>query len=316
MQSKADALKALVTDAQFEPCGSCAGASLSVWRGCDRLCLLLAAGGAASGGVCGRGAPGARPSAMLCTHCTPCCVVPAGLCCSWGLGGSWAAGWVKQRASLGVAAPCQRPPALVPHARACCTACPLRHPPRCARLGPGSHSSRMGAGSALPAPLAVLAVLQLCICPLHMPARAQGQARKTGEPYVAHCIETALIVEELLSPTEEDARWVGGWVGWRVGGRAAGQVVGWQAQGEGNRDGQVAAGLAGRRRWARAGSLGGPKPCGRRAQMIPGFQNAGLRASLAFREVRGAWTRESSVEALCGSLCAQAGGGCDRGGAA
>ncbi|GAB4816393.1 hypothetical protein N2152v2_003439 [Parachlorella kessleri] len=34
----------------------------------------------------------------------------------------------------------------------------------------------------------------------------QGQQRKTGEPYVTHCIETALIVEELLSPTEDDIR--------------------------------------------------------------------------------------------------------------
>ena len=42
-------------------------------------------------------------------------------------------------------------------------------------------------------------------------AAHQGQQRKTGEPYVTHCIETALIVEELLSPTEDDARWVGRW---------------------------------------------------------------------------------------------------------
>lgn len=33
-----------------------------------------------------------------------------------------------------------------------------------------------------------------------------GQVRKTGEPYVAHCIETALIVEDLLSATEDDLR--------------------------------------------------------------------------------------------------------------
>lgn len=33
-----------------------------------------------------------------------------------------------------------------------------------------------------------------------------GQFRKTGDPYVAHCIETALIVEQLLSPKEDGAR--------------------------------------------------------------------------------------------------------------
>ncbi|PSC74447.1 Guanosine-3, 5 -bis(diphosphate) 3 -pyrophosphohydrolase [Micractinium conductrix] len=33
-----------------------------------------------------------------------------------------------------------------------------------------------------------------------------GQVRKTRQPYVTHCIETALIVEGLLSPTEEDQR--------------------------------------------------------------------------------------------------------------
>ena len=33
-----------------------------------------------------------------------------------------------------------------------------------------------------------------------------GQMRKTGQPYVTHCIETALIVESLLSPKEEDER--------------------------------------------------------------------------------------------------------------
>lgn len=33
-----------------------------------------------------------------------------------------------------------------------------------------------------------------------------GQFRKTGQPYITHCIETALIVEALLSPHEEDAR--------------------------------------------------------------------------------------------------------------
>lgn len=40
----------------------------------------------------------------------------------------------------------------------------------------------------------------------------RGQVRKTRQPYVSHCIETALIVEGLLSPTEEDERWVG--LGW------------------------------------------------------------------------------------------------------
>lgn len=35
-----------------------------------------------------------------------------------------------------------------------------------------------------------------------------GQVRKTGEPYVTHCIETALIVEQLLSPDEEEERCV------------------------------------------------------------------------------------------------------------
>lgn len=33
-----------------------------------------------------------------------------------------------------------------------------------------------------------------------------GQKRKTGEPYVTHCIETALIVEGLLSSSEDDER--------------------------------------------------------------------------------------------------------------
>ncbi len=33
-----------------------------------------------------------------------------------------------------------------------------------------------------------------------------GQFRKTGQPYITHCIETALIVEALLSPYEEDSR--------------------------------------------------------------------------------------------------------------
>ena len=33
-----------------------------------------------------------------------------------------------------------------------------------------------------------------------------GQYRRTGEPYVAHCIETALIMEGLLSPSEDDHR--------------------------------------------------------------------------------------------------------------
>ena len=30
----------------------------------------------------------------------------------------------------------------------------------------------------------------------------KGQRRKTGEPYVSHCIETALIVENMLPPTQ------------------------------------------------------------------------------------------------------------------
>lgn len=37
-------------------------------------------------------------------------------------------------------------------------------------------------------------------------AAHRGQVRKTRTPYVAHCVETALIVEGLLSPTEEDDR--------------------------------------------------------------------------------------------------------------
>ena len=37
-------------------------------------------------------------------------------------------------------------------------------------------------------------------------AAHRGQVRKTREPYVAHCVETARIVEGLLAPTEEDAR--------------------------------------------------------------------------------------------------------------
>lgn len=40
-------------------------------------------------------------------------------------------------------------------------------------------------------------------------ARAHdGQFRKTGQPYVSHCLETALIFEELLSPTMENSRYV------------------------------------------------------------------------------------------------------------
>jgi len=34
----------------------------------------------------------------------------------------------------------------------------------------------------------------------------QGQVRKTRQPYVSHCVETARIVESLLSPNEEDER--------------------------------------------------------------------------------------------------------------
>lgn len=34
----------------------------------------------------------------------------------------------------------------------------------------------------------------------------KGQTRKTGEPYVGHCIATAAIVEGLLSPSEDDSR--------------------------------------------------------------------------------------------------------------
>lgn len=36
----------------------------------------------------------------------------------------------------------------------------------------------------------------------------QGQRRKTGHLYVVHCIETALIVEKLLSPKESVQRCV------------------------------------------------------------------------------------------------------------
>lgn len=34
-----------------------------------------------------------------------------------------------------------------------------------------------------------------------------GQFRKTGQPYVSHCLETALIFEDLLSPTMENTRY-------------------------------------------------------------------------------------------------------------
>jgi len=34
----------------------------------------------------------------------------------------------------------------------------------------------------------------------------EGQYRKTKQPYITHCIETALIVEALLSPNEDDDR--------------------------------------------------------------------------------------------------------------
>jgi hypothetical protein len=41
----------------------------------------------------------------------------------------------------------------------------------------------------------------------HFAAEAhRGQVRKTREPYVTHCIETALIVEGLIAPTEDDER--------------------------------------------------------------------------------------------------------------
>jgi hypothetical protein len=36
-------------------------------------------------------------------------------------------------------------------------------------------------------------------------AAHEGQVRKTGEPYVAHCIEAALIVERNLPRREPDA---------------------------------------------------------------------------------------------------------------
>lgn len=39
----------------------------------------------------------------------------------------------------------------------------------------------------------------------------RGQVRKTQEPYVAHCVHTALIVEGLLSPSENDERWAPFW---------------------------------------------------------------------------------------------------------
>lgn len=42
---------------------------------------------------------------------------------------------------------------------------------------------------------------------VHFAADAhKGQFRKTGEPYVTHCIETALIVEHNLPPRMEQAR--------------------------------------------------------------------------------------------------------------
>jgi ppGpp synthetase/RelA/SpoT-type nucleotidyltranferase len=45
------------------------------------------------------------------------------------------------------------------------------------------------------------------LCAVEFAAHAhRGQTRKTGDPYVAHCLETALIVERLLSPSEEDTR--------------------------------------------------------------------------------------------------------------
>lgn len=43
--------------------------------------------------------------------------------------------------------------------------------------------------------------------PAPLPCRS-GQVRKTRQPYVAHCVETAVIVEGLLSPTEDDERCV------------------------------------------------------------------------------------------------------------
>jgi hypothetical protein len=44
-------------------------------------------------------------------------------------------------------------------------------------------------------------------------AAHEGQVRKTGEPYVAHCVEAALIVERNLPRREAEAdRWVGLWL--------------------------------------------------------------------------------------------------------
>ena len=42
-------------------------------------------------------------------------------------------------------------------------------------------------------------------------AAHQGQMRRTGDPYIMHCVETACIVEGLLAlseVTEDDARWL------------------------------------------------------------------------------------------------------------
>lgn len=42
---------------------------------------------------------------------------------------------------------------------------------------------------------------------VHFAERAHhGQKRKTGEPYITHCIHTALILEDLLSPSLQDSR--------------------------------------------------------------------------------------------------------------
>jgi hypothetical protein len=59
-------------------------------------------------------------------------------------------------------------------------------------------------------------------------AAHEGQARKTGEPYVAHCVEAALIVERNLPRREPDADrcaagcWGLGLGGWGKGGRSGG----------------------------------------------------------------------------------------------
>ena len=73
----------------------------------------------------------------------------------------------------------------------------------------GCWSRQIGAdmpGDASPCSHRLNAVLVRLLSVISLHCCRRGQVRKTREPYVTHCIETALVVEGLLSPTEDDER--------------------------------------------------------------------------------------------------------------